>query len=178
MNEPSLEELLTQLQANWQEPVFRQFYSRTSGLVYAYLKKRFSSVESAEEILQIVYLQIYRKIEQYDPKFKALQWLYVIAQSESRDYWLKERRHSLNKKDDFNLDQVSQNPSEIPNTLQIDLDGLTADQKAVIMGRFNEDLDFEEIALRLGKSPSNVRKILSRAVEFLRTKTAINSKGG
>ena len=50
-------------------------------------------------------------------------------------------------------------PLEVENET-LDLSNLSIEQQKVVQLRFEEDLEFSEIALRINKSESNIRKIL------------------
>ncbi|WP_246845489.1 RNA polymerase sigma factor [Bdellovibrio sp. NC01] len=163
------EELLVAL-AEGHEKALDILYMRHSGRVLAYALKRGLSKEQADDVLQIVFLQVFRKKHHYDPKHKALAWLYVITRSELKDYRNREIKDFLEWDD-----SLSQNTAETPTLESKDesaalLKQLKPREQEVMRYRYLDELEFDEIANKLDLSPSNVRQIISRSLKALRGK--------
>ncbi|WP_413287793.1 RNA polymerase sigma factor [Bdellovibrio sp. HCB337] len=151
------------------------FFKRHSNKVYNYALKRGLNGEQAQDVVQIVFLQIYRKRTQYNPKYAALAWVYVITRSELKDYKLRE----LKNYEEFN-DFVSQAEQMTPNIEKAqEVSGLLTDlgekERQIIEDRYLNELEYEEIARKLNESESNVRQIVSRSLRFLRKKHGAKS---
>lgn len=160
--------------AQGEEEALSIFYQRHSGKVLRFCLKKGFSKESADEILQIVFLQLWRKRAHYSAQYKALAWLYILTKSETKDYRNREKTFARTKSipaEEFMTD-ASQNDDFSPIKRQEELswEGLSEVQKDVLTKRFYEDKEFSEIALALGKSESNIRKIISRAFQVLRSR--------
>lgn len=146
------------------------FFKRHSGKVLHYALKRNLAMDQASDIVQIVFMQLFRKKHLYDPQHEALAWLYVITRSELKDYRKRELK-------DFKLyeENLSQNPESTPS---IELKGevftllknLKPKEREAVEMRYLEELEYEEISQRLNESESNVRQIISRALRFLKKK--------
>lgn len=170
------ENLLIALAEGGEEEALKEFYQRHSGKVLGYCLKKGFPKESAEEVLQIVFLQLWRKRTNYSPQYKALAWLYTITQSEAKDY-LNRDRTQKKVKDSFAEETrhgLSQRTELAPSIheVSVSLDALSPSQKEVIQKRFFEDQEFSEIAKALGQSEASVRKVISRALQVLRLQTA------
>lgn len=156
--------------ANGEDLALDCFFQRHSGKVSQYALRRKLSSEQADDIVQIVFMQLFRKKHLYDPKHPALAWLYVIARSELKDYSKRETKDFVNFED-----SLSQMPSAEPNieaksevfTL---MKGLKPKEREAVEMRYLEDLEYDEISQRLNESESNVRQIISRALRFLKKK--------
>lgn len=143
------------------------FYYETSHLVFRFCRKKGLSEETSEDIVQIVYTQIFKKRHRYNPDYHPLAWLFIITKSETKDY-LKSDKIYKNYISDFS-NFMSQNNTEEPSSLQeVDLSRLSESEKKIIQLRYTEDKDFEEIAQDLNLSPANIRKIISRGLQKLR----------
>lgn len=153
-------------------------FKRHSNKVYNYALKRGLNGEQAQDVVQIVFLQIYRKKNQYNPKYAALAWIYVITRSELKDYKLRE----LKPHEEFH-DSLSQTESLLPKIEKAQevseyLSDLGDKERQIIEDRYLNELEYEEIAHKLNESESNVRQIVSRSLRFLRKKHGEKSGEG
>lgn len=167
MQEMSDEELLLKL-AEGERKALDILYLRHSGRVLSYALKRRLPQERAEDLLQIVFLQLYRKKHLYNPKHSALAWLYVITRSELKDYRNREIKDFLEWEE-----SLSQTPAVTPSIddtqeAQVLLQNLKPREQEVMKLRYLDELEYEEIARLLNESESNIRQIVSRSLKFLR----------
>jgi RNA polymerase sigma-70 factor (ECF subfamily) len=153
---------------------FDAIYGKYSGKIYGYLTQKLSSKTEADEVFQEVFLKFHRFRHKYDFKYSLLQWLYVISNTTLADHYRKSGRSVLTEAWDEKFNEVSQtNASQalIPtedNAPEFELSRLNPEQKAVLEMRVIGELEFCEIASRLGKSEQGVRQILSRTLKKLR----------
>jgi RNA polymerase sigma-70 factor (ECF subfamily) len=158
---------------------FETLYARHSGRVYAYLRKKLSSPQEVDEVFQTCFLKFHQSRFQYDPKYPVAQWLYVIAKTTLVDYFRKAGRQ-VAIADDVPFDevlgtQVSQkDPLSALNELtELEvLEDLPPEQRKALEMRILEELSYEQIAARLGKSPVGVRQLVSRGLKKIRTQFA------
>ena len=159
-----------------QSKALELFYNDTAHLVFSYCRKKGISAQDGEDITQIVDTQIYNKREKYNPDYSPLAWLFVITKSEAKDYLKKSATYTGYIKDYVLFVDLSQNDSHIPNIGQevkdLDLSGLSnklnPKEKAALEQRYFAEKDFGEIAETLGVTETNVRKIISRAIQKLK----------
>ena len=148
------------------------FYGETAHQVFSFCRKKGLNPQDAEDIVQIVYAQIYHKREKYNPEYSPMAWLFIITKSETKDYRKKSAIYGEYIKDYglfLNVSQtVSENPSTIENVRELDLAALSAKEKAAIEQRYFDEKEFSEIAGGLGLTEPNVRKIISRAIQKLK----------
>ena len=152
------------------------FYNETAHLVFAYCRKKGISAQDGEDITQIVYTQIYNKREKYNPDYSPLAWLFVITKSEAKDYLKKSAIYADYMKDYGLFVDLSQNQAHNPINEQegkeLDLSALTnklnAKEKSALEQRYFAEKDFHEIAVTLDVTETNVRKIISRAIQKLK----------
>lgn len=171
------DEQLMQAYQNGSEAAFKYLFERHSPRVYGFLMNRLRNRSQTDDVFQAVFLKLHQSRRLYDPTFLFTPWLFTICKSVLIDQLRKSQRN----KEDTN-DEVLENTAakaESSSTMQTDLSAylrtLPANQKDAIELRYAYDLPFEEIALRLETSPSNVRKLISRGVKKLKV---IARKGG
>jgi RNA polymerase sigma-70 factor (ECF subfamily) len=168
------EELLLAL-AEGEARALDVLFLRHSGKVLSYSKKRGLSLSQAEDVVQIVFLQLFRKKHLYDSSHKALAWIYVITKSELRDYLKKERQGNF---EEFQ-DEMSQNAGTSPRSADevlgtrdeasSKLSTLPARDQEVLELRYLDELEYDEIAQRLKLNETSIRQIVSRALKKLKT---------
>lgn len=151
-------------------PALDHFFKRHSNKVYNYGLKRGLNGEQAQDLVQIVFMQIYRKRAQYNPKYAALAWLYVIARSELKDYKSREFKEFI----EFD-DSLSQSPEPPPNLERNQevlhyMSDLGEKERQIVEDRYLNEMEYEEIAQKLQESESNIRQIVSRSLRFLRNR--------
>lgn len=167
LQDDSDEDLLIAL-ADGNEAALDILYSRHSGRVLAYCLKRGMSSEQADDVLQIVFLQVYRKKHLYDPKHKGLAWIYVITRSELKDYRNREIKDFLEWDDSLSQSTEMAPTLESKDESAALLEELKPREQEILKLRYLDELEYDEIAERLNESTSNVRQIVSRSLKFLR----------
>lgn len=155
-----------------QSKALESFYGETAHMVFAFCRKKGLNPQDSEDIVQIVYSQIYNKREKYNPDYSSLAWLFIITKSETKDYRKKSAIYGEYLGDYglfLNMSQTtSENPITHENARDIDLSGLNNKEKAALEKRYFDEKEFSEIAGDLGLTESNVRKVISRAIQKLK----------
>lgn len=144
------------------------FYNETAHLVFAFCRKKGITSQDGEDIVQIVYTKVYNKRGKYNPDYSPLAWLFVITKSEAKDYLKKSAIYGEYLKDYGLFLDLSQMPDEKPINNEIDLSSLNDKEKAALEQRYFDEKEFIEIAKNLGLTETNVRKIISRAIQKLK----------
>lgn len=162
------EELLLAL-AEGDREALDHLYARHSGRILQYVQRRGLSPERGQDLLQIVFLQIYRKKHLYKPEHPALAWIYVITRSELKDYRNREMKDSLEWEESLSqTDEITPIMDESKEeVLQLLKDLKPREQEAVKL-RYLDEMEYNEIAERLKETESNVRQLISRSLRFLR----------
>jgi RNA polymerase sigma-70 factor (ECF subfamily) len=157
--------------------LFDRYYRLVLGIAVTVLR---DAVE-AEDVLQTVFLEIYRVAGLFDrSKGKAKPWLvrYAYHRSLDRRRQLKlrgfyasadgkemERRTSANPP---GVPRKGWNSFELSRMLEEGFEALTADQRATLRLAFFEGRSMREIAERLGATFANVRHHYYRGLQKLR----------
>lgn len=150
---------------------FVELYARVSPKVWAFLLARLRNQEEAAEVFQAIFLKFHQARDRYDPNYPVLQWLYVISRSVWLDHLRRQRREVPIVEAD--LSQYAGTPTlnsldAVESDSKIDLSQLTDEQRQVMEWRVVDELSYEQIAVRLDRTPASVRQILSRTLRRLR----------
>lgn len=168
------------------ETLINQYKTYVYSLAYA----RVSNFTDAEDIAQMVFVEVYKHVSGLREPGKFLNWLHGICDRVSLN-WLRQYRQrtvSLNEVGDDVVvthppaealgRQAGNNPVEILTTAeetQSELkrareiyNDLEPDYRLVLNLKYMEGLSYEEMAQRLGVSKTVVRGRLYRAHQYLR----------
>ncbi|HEX8974673.1 MAG TPA: RNA polymerase sigma factor [Patescibacteria group bacterium] len=173
MQNGSDEEVLALVSEN--EEFFGLLIRRYENRMLGYVRKiTGGSTETAEDIVQNIFIKAYVNIYSFNKEQKFSSWLYGIAHNECIDYWRKNKKHSgvisldtseeimaaLKSEDDLFLGAQQQWDAQI---IRRALDGVPNKYKEVLILRFLEDRSYEDIAQILKKPVSTVGTLVRRA---------------
>ena len=152
---------------------FEEVYVALAPSVASYL--RMSSVTDVEGLTNEVFLQVHQGLPRFTgdwPSFRS--WVFTIAHHRMVD----ETRRSMRRPHQVPMDDLLERPG---GDVELDalealsdawlrglLDGLSADQRAVLLLRIAGDLPLERVAQVLGKSIGAVKALQHRALANLR----------
>lgn len=152
-------------QASYKQ-AFDTLFQRHSGLVYGYLLKKIQNEELAKDVLQMAFMKLHIHKEKFDTEQPFLPWFFVLVKNTLTDE-LRKKRETLELKEEMFI-------PETENTSHVDLESamqaLNPRYQKVLEMRYVDDLDFDEIATKLNTTSQNIRKIVSRAVQDLKSK--------
>ena len=153
-----------------------QLVHNNRSALFGYIHRHVANREDAEDLLQDIFLSCCRHKDDFDPtRCSETAWLYVIAKNRLKQYYRDQKPAS-------SLEELTEKGQELPDwsskeTAEVmecrDLVArllLTLDERSrtVLILRFFQELDAQQIAQRLGLTPINVRVIQSRAMDKLR----------
>jgi RNA polymerase sigma-70 factor, ECF subfamily len=144
---------------------FEELALRYKRRLFVYLRPRLGSDQDAEDMVQEVFLKLYRNIGSYDPAYRFSTWLYTSANRLAISSFRKKRAV-----------EGRVNAGLIPAATPARGDGdeavagiwqaartLGGNQFRVLWLRYGEDMTVAEIAASLSKSRLAVRLLLHRA---------------
>ena len=145
-------------------------------VLLAFLQRHVANREDAEDLLQDVFLACYRHKDSFDPeRCSETAWLFVIAKNRLKQYYRDQKPvSSLEELAENGQEPADWSAQEAASLMECrDLVAkllLTLDERSrtVLILRFFQELDSQQIAQRMGLSPVNVRVIQSRAIASLR----------
>lgn len=148
-----------------------------SGLVHAYQAMVFSIAYHfvhdravAEELAQDVFLQLYRTLPSLQSEAHVAAWLRKVISHRCIDYARRQRREvSLDEAPPLASDPLAGDPL-LSLRLRRLVASLPPKARIVVVLRYQEDLDPEEIARVLGWRVNTVKSRLQRSLTMLREK--------
>jgi RNA polymerase sigma-70 factor, ECF subfamily len=143
----------------YQRPVFN--------FIYRYLGER----HAAEDILQEVFLGMYRAAARLEARAQVSTWLFKIAYNLSMNEIKRRKRHLKFDEALHGLFHIDTGQSalraiearELEESVMTALDQLPENQKAAMLLRVNEELSYAEISEVLSVSVSGVESLIFRA---------------
>jgi RNA polymerase sigma-70 factor (ECF subfamily) len=165
-------------------------FDRYSRLVYRIAERILHNPQEAEDVLQIVFLTIFRMAGKFDPQRGRVKiWLLQYAYSQSL-----RRKHQLNARNFYGMEEIdtviselatrgSRTPSELSpaeasRLIHQALDLIDEKQRRTIELTYYEGLTASEIAERTGESLIAVRHNLYRGLAKLRERLGSGGSGG
>ena len=150
--EPSDTSLL--LAVGGQDPeAFRQFYDRYAGRLLAYVQAMGRGRLPAEDLVQEVFVAVWRKAGQYRPALGTPEaWLFTITRNKVLDIW--RARSPVEDKGELDLETLMDGTSTpdpaLVATIRQALKGLPEDQRRPLVLAYFGGYTYEETADRLG----------------------------
>ena len=141
------------------DDAFRELVNQSKKNLYFQIRRLLLSHEDTNDVLQNVYLKIYRSIQKFKEESKLSTWMYRIAYNESINYLKsKEKKYFFSSEIMYNtmINNLRQDPYFDGDELDIKLQGIIAKlppkQKLVFQMKYYDDLKFKEISHILGTS--------------------------
>jgi len=169
---------------------YRYLVERYEKKLLGYVKRLlYVNTEDAEDILQEVFLKAYRNLNSYNPKYKFSSWIYRITHNEAVSFLRKSKRRSL---------EIANNPNRnifdtLPSGLDLEKECMEEDWKKefeealyrldvkyreVLVLKFLEEKDYNEISEILRIPAGTVGSLISRAKVKLKDLIELDGKGG
>jgi RNA polymerase sigma-70 factor, ECF subfamily len=178
------EDLMESLKERDQQAL-AELFRRYARLAFSIGLRILRDVGEAEEIVQDVFVFLYARAHLFDSrKGSAKAWLVQVAHHRSldRQEYLKRRNFYFGTDADFLADTLA-GTADLERDLQSKqsrerlkeaFENLSERQRRTLELFFFEDLEFEEIAERIGESVDNVRHYYYRGIQKLRNDAFVN----
>ena len=147
----------------------QQIYEQCSGRVYA-LMVRIVGRQDADDLTQQVFLQMFRKLEQFSGGSKLETWLHRLATNEALQHLRKKKRQAVQPLV-IEPSAIDTNPlmeSEKVQMLEIALTRIDPELRAILSLKEEQNLSYREIAETLDIPEGTVGSRLNRARKELR----------
>jgi len=154
------------------QEAFEQIFNAYKNLVYKTAFLMLGNREDAEDMLQSVFLQVYKSLDTYDSSKAAFTtWLYRITTNKCINHRRKMRFRflSFNARLENTLVSQGREEKQIENEQMIDhaLSNLSDKLRAVIVLRYYWEMSYAEIAQSLEIPLGTVKSRLSQALTKL-----------
>ena len=161
------------------EQGFAVIYNQTYRYVYSRAKTMFSDEQQVQDLVQEVYVAVYRNINSLKSDESLFAWLRTITFQQGAKLMRKERKELLLSEDNEELfDSILDEDAEVENGL-VDkqdieiirdcINRLSSEHKSVILAYYYDNLKVEDIAELLEISVGTVKSRLHSARKKLKT---------
>jgi len=152
---------------------FRAIMERYWDRLFGYVRRiSYFSQEDIEDILQEVFLKVFRYLNDYDEKLAFSTWIYRIAhncvideirkkKARPKDVWLEAEEWRTIFQDKLDLENFLTIKISLEKVKQI-MEKLPLEYKEVLILRFWEEKDYEEIMDILQKPKGTVASLINR----------------
>jgi RNA polymerase sigma-70 factor (ECF subfamily) len=164
------EQLMTAY-ADGDTQAFEVLYERHKGRLLGYLYNKLRDRDEAEEVFQITFAKLHAARDRYREDIPFLPWVFTIARNAMIDHVRRSQAHRkhLIFADELLMNAVAvEKPNDSIGDTIAKVSTLSPRQREVLELRFDQDFSFDDIAVRLETSSSNVRQIVSRTIRQLR----------
>ncbi|WP_096202024.1 RNA polymerase sigma factor SigX [Bacillus sp. FJAT-45350] len=158
------------------ERLFETYHQSLFQFIFYMVRHR----ETAEELVQEVYIKVLQSFENFEGKSSEKTWIYSVARHVTIDYIRKQNRKKrkwfglVGSIDEIDIRDDAPLPEEIVTKrdeirqIYKGLQKCTVDQQQVIVLRYIEALSIYETAEILGWSESKVKTTQHRAIKSLK----------
>lgn len=128
----------------------------------------------AEELLQEIFLKVWKNLNGFDEGLKFSSWIYRIAHNETISSFRKRKSRGEDQRTDLESELFENLPDDIDFTSELDqkidanqvrviLESLPENYREVLVLRFIEDKSYEEIGDILMKPGGTIATLINRA---------------
>lgn len=171
------EELVRMFIVTQRNPYFEELYERYSGKVYRKCLSFVKDQAKAEDFTHDIFLKLIFKLSSYHENARFSTWLYSITYNYCMDQLRINKKRAevyadenLEIPDDTDLNTMFEDPDVEAKRLKRAMEGLTTEEKSILMMKYQDDLSIREISdvFKITESATKMRLLRSR--EKLRTR--------
>lgn len=141
------------------EEAFNEIVKNYSERLYWHIRRFTCSHEDTDDILQDVYVKIWKSLPGFREDSRLFTWIWRIATNETLNYLRRQKVRSLISFEDFTerlISNIDDDPSfdgdKLQRELYKSLQKLPEKQRLVFAMRYFDELKYEEISQILGTS--------------------------
>ena len=163
------EEIISKIRIEKKSELFQvlygKYFSKVNDKCYSLLKNK----ELARETAQDIFAKVYENIDSFKGKSSFSSWLYSITYNYCIDYLRhKKKLHYPDWNRDNEIPEIIDESEELTNEISYErllemLDQLHAEEKALLMMKYNDNISIKNIAEALRVSESAAKMRIKRA---------------
>jgi RNA polymerase sigma-70 factor (ECF subfamily) len=152
---------------------FQTFYGRYAGRVLAYARQLGRHREGAEDVVQEVFVAVWRRAASYRPdRGDTAGWLYTITRNKLVDHWRRAGEPAgLEEIDERRLSRLCEagEPGDLRLSVRQALSRVAPEQRRAIEMAYFGGLTYEETARRLDLPLGTLKSRIRSGLKSLRT---------
>lgn len=156
-------------------------YAQYRDKVFGFVRSKVFHPEDAEDLVQEVFLKVYRNLDEYDAAKASLStWIYTITRNTVYDYLKAKRNRPVFELLDNTEDAAEEAPdeellrNETLEELACALEKLPQDQRDITILLYYKKLDRKTVAQMLGMTYGQLRYLHDKAIRRLGELLRIN----
>jgi len=163
---------------NGEMNLFSELVLRYQNKLFAYVYRLVGHKEEAEDVLQEIFIKVYKNLNSFEADRKFSSWIYRISHNEAINFLKKNRKVLVlyYEDDDYLLKKLKTDnnflkdiiTTETSQQLKKVLAKLPPKYQEVIILKYLEEKSYEEIAVILHKPINTVGTLLNRAKSQLK----------
>jgi RNA polymerase sigma-70 factor, ECF subfamily len=157
-----------------EQDAIEELYNRNQASVFTYVFYRVGDQKFAEDITSDVFVRMLTNLHRYKPGNRPiLAWLFTIARNLVADHFRERIVENLNDLEERIEENENQHPvnmlenHQIQECLEKAMNHLTDEQRQVVILKFIEERNIEEVAAILSKTARAIRSMQHRALAAL-----------
>ncbi|MGE8204372.1 RNA polymerase sigma factor SigX [Heyndrickxia sp. NPDC080065] len=161
------------------DSVFNELHQKYHRDLFQFLFYMVKNREQAEDLVQEVYIRVFKSYQNFKGKSSEKTWLFSIARNVAIDHFRKQKNWKAKLIEAFDWNRrLLKDQTAIPEEIVLQnedvrilyecLDACTQDQKMVIIMRYLNGLSIQETAEVLGWTESKVKTTQHRSINILR----------
>ena len=149
----------------------------------AFMVKLGASVHDSEDLIQEVFIKVYKNLDKYDSQKNFSTWIHTIAVNTWKNHIKKEQHAAVAITEDNTDKNVNVSDSNFESLERKEIisqmfNYLSDDTRQIIVLRFFHDMKFKEIGEVMGITTENAKMRIARALEKLQIRFGNCLKGG
>lgn len=168
---------------NGQTQLFGKIQKKYNRMIYAVIRRVVHNELDIQDLVQETYIKAYNALASYDTKYSFSSWLMKIATNHAIDFLRKKKLETISittqTNDNDEGDYFIQIPDpdllpdqnltqkELQNTINSILSSMPENFRKIITLRFQQELDYNEIAEKLSIPLGTVKATLFRAKKMM-----------
>ncbi len=152
---------------------FQELHNRHASKVYGFLSSKLSGSSLVDDVFQETFLRLHRFRNKYDSSFPFLPWLFTLCRNAMLDGLRKQQvrdKREVSTEIAAELETTESSSELVPQqaALQGYLNSLSEREREVLTLHLEGGYSFKEVGTRLRITPTNARKLSSRAIQKLK----------
>lgn len=163
MNSNDTDETLMQFYQEGHASAFDLLFARHRQKVWAFLLKRLSPRENAEEVFQLTWVKLHASRFRYESSYPFLPWLFMIARQTLIDWVRQQKKYKSDvHSDDVLLSLIAEETQKDIPSIEGLLNQMNPDERKLYEEHFENELTFDEISKKMSLPSATLRKRMSR----------------
>jgi len=173
LNDDNIEEIVKRAQDGDNE-AFEQLFKRFGRPLYGTIARIIGDKDNAEELLQDVFLKVYRKLSSFNRRSSFYTWAYRIAVNMSLNYLKSKRSHRESHLEPAQLSAIQSAGGEdkdavfLREATRAAIQKVPPKQRAVLVMRIYDGMDYASVARTLCCSEGAAKANFHFAMQKLR----------